>query len=69
MKDTKIFFYDPDPFLGITNDREGKEDADDPADNVADERCEEGDAVRVVRHHLCETVSKLYTFHSPNYTE
>ena len=55
------------PFLGQTDGGLRKEDADDYADNVAEERCEEVSALRVVNYSLCDKVVHLYTLQCPNY--
>ena len=58
-----------DPFLGKTNGHLGKEDADDDADDVGDERYEEVSGLRVVNYTLCDVVVQLYTPPSPHYSE
>ena len=55
-----------DQLLGKTNDRKGKEGADDEGDDAADERDAVGGALRVFLYNLGDTVVHLYTLVGPN---
>ena len=58
-----------DPFLGTTNDSEGKEEADDYTDDVSDERGKEVLNLRVMYYKLCADVGHLYAPTRPNHSE
>jgi hypothetical protein len=55
-----------DPFPRKTNNRDGKEAADDHADDVAKECYEETSALGVVSYSFCDVIGHLYTPPSPN---
>jgi len=57
------------PFLGKTNNRGGKYDADNDADDVAEERYEEVSQLGMVFYKICDLVVHMYATPSPNYGE
>ena len=48
------------PFPGETNDRSGKEDADDDADDVGEKRYEEACPLRMLFYNLCKVLTHRY---------
>lgn len=54
-----------DPFLGKTNNRDGKEDADDYADDVTEECYGEASALGMISYSLGDVALHLYTIQSP----
>jgi len=57
------------PFLGKTKNRGGKDEADNDADDVAEERYEEASQLGVVFCKICDLVIHMYATPSPNYGE
>jgi len=59
------------PFLGKTKNGSGKNDADDDADDVSEERYEEANPLGVFFYYSCDVATHPYTAPgpSPNYGE
>lgn len=54
------------PFLGKMNNRSGKYDADDDANDVPEECYEEANPLGVVLYNICDVVTHLDTTSSPD---
>ena len=54
------------PFLGKTNHRSGKDDADEEAHDVAEEGYEEASPLWMISYNIYDVFTHLYTTPSPN---